>query len=118
MSIGDKTDSNNTSILTSPIYNYPRNVGICIIGGHIYHGKEIQPLKNKYIFADFNGSIFALVKNDEENWIREPVKIINKPGGAFLISGINVDENNVLYVMGFLNAETGTKGVIYKIVKA
>ena len=116
--IGDKSDSTNTSILTSPIYNYPRNVGICIIGGHFYYGKEIPLLKNKYVFADFNGSIFALVQNEAEKWISQPVKIVNKPGDSFLISGFNVDENNVLYIMGFLNSEAGTKGVIYKILKA
>ena len=117
-SMGDKTDSTNTSILTLPIYNYPRNVGICIIGGHFYYGKEIPLLKNKYVFADFNGSIFALVQNESEKWISQPVKIVNKPGDSFLISGFNVDENNVLYIMGFLNSEAGTKGVIYKILKA
>jgi glucose/arabinose dehydrogenase len=117
-SMGDKIDSTNTSILTAPIYNYPRNVGICIIGGRFYYGKEIPLLKNKYVFADFNGSIFALVKNEKEDWIRQPVKMTNKPGGVFLICGLNVDENNELYVMGFLNSEAGSKGVVYKIVKA
>jgi glucose/arabinose dehydrogenase len=117
-SIGDKTDSTNTSILTAPIHNYPRNVGICIIGGYIYHGKGIPLLNNKYVFADFNGSIFALVKNEKEDWIRQPVKIINKPGGVLLICGLNVAENNELYIMGFLNSETGSQGVVYKMVKA
>lgn len=117
-SVGDKPDSNNTSILTSPIYNYPRNVGICIIGGHFYHGKGIPPLNEKYVFADFNGSIFALIENDKDNWTRIPVKIVNKPGGVLLICGLNVDENNELFVLGFLNSEAGSKGVVYKMVKA
>jgi hypothetical protein len=46
------------------------------------------------------------------------VKLVNKPGGVFLICGLNVAENNELYIMGFLNSEAGTKGVVYKIVKA
>ena len=81
--IGDKTDSTTNPYLLPPFTTIPRNVGICIIGGHFYYGKEIPLLKNKYVFADFNGSIFALVQNEEEDWIRQPVKIVNKPGGFF-----------------------------------
>lgn len=113
----EKTDSNNKSTYTSPINTYTHKDGICIIGGSFYYGKEIPLLKNKYVFGDFNGSMFALNKNTGGKWIRQPLKIINKPMDPFLICGCNVDENNELFVMGYLNTKTGYKGAVYKSVK-
>lgn len=115
---GDRSDSTNTSIFTSPICAYSRETGICIIGGSFYYGEEIPTLKNKYVFADFNGSLHSLVKSDAGSWSRQPLKLMNNPEDPFLICGFNADENNILYVMGMLNTKTGTKGVVYKIKKA
>ena len=114
----ENRDSNNTTAFTAPINTYTHKVGLCIIGGSFYYGKEIPALKNKYVFADFNGIMFALVNNEDGSWTRQPLKMLNKPVDPFLICGFNVDENNVLYVMGMLNTKTGTKGVVYKIEKA
>ena len=73
---GDLSDSNNTSIFTSPICTYSHKTGICVIGGSFYYGEGIPSLKNKYVFADFNGSLHSLVKNDAGTWIRQPIKLI------------------------------------------
>ena len=116
-SIFQKTTSENKSAYTAPVSTYTHNVGICIIGGGHYYGNDIPPLKNKYVFGDFNGSMFALMKNAQGNWIREPLKIFNKPADPLLICGCNVDENNDLFVMGILQGKTGTKGAVYRIVK-
>lgn len=102
---------------TAPIYAYTHQEGICIIGGSFYYGKDIPFLKDKYVFADFNGSIFTLTKTKDGQWIKETLKILNKPSEPFLICGCNADENNELYVMGFLNTKTGVKGAVYKIIK-
>ena len=112
----EKSDSNNKSSYTSPINTYNHKVGICIIGGSFYYGKEIPLLKNKYVFGDYNGSMFALMKNAQGTWIRQPLKILNKPADPFLICGCNVGKNNELFVMGFLTTKTGLKGAVYKIV--
>jgi hypothetical protein len=48
---------------------------------------------------------------------RGSLKELNKPADPFLICSCNMDENNVIYVMGLLNTKTGFKGVVYKIVK-
>lgn len=112
-----KSDSKSNSTYTSPIISYTHKDGICVIGGSFYYGKEIPALRNKYVFGDFNGSMFALMQNTQGNWIRQPLKIFNKPADPFLICGWNVDENNELFVMGLLNSQTGGKGAVYKIVK-
>ncbi|CAN5600935.1 hypothetical protein BH10BAC2_BH10BAC2_32560 [soil metagenome] len=101
---------------TAPVNTYTHNEGVCIIGGNFYYGTAIPSLKNKYVFADFNGSLFTLTRN-EHIWLRQPVKILNKPKDPFLIISCDIDENNEPYLMGFLNTKDGFKGVVCKIVK-
>jgi len=69
------------------------------------------------VFADFNGSLFTLAKNEQGTSIRQSLKISDKLADPFLICGLNMDENNEPYVMGLLNTKAGYKGVVYKIVK-
>lgn len=112
----NKLASTNT-VYTAPINAYPHSVGVCAIGGNFYYGTAIPSLKNKYVFADFNGSMFTLTQNAQHVWLRQPIKILNKPADPFLISSCDIDENNEPYVMGFLNTKDGFKGVVYKMVK-
>ena len=107
----------NTTALTKPINTYTHKTGICVIGGSYYYGNEIPSLKNKYIFGDFNGSLFALMKNAQGSWIRQPVKIMNKPAAPFLMFGCSIDKDNHVFIMGVLNAKAAAQGAIYKIVK-
>ena len=102
---------------TTPINTYTHKDGICVIGGNFYYGDLIPLLKNKYVFADFNGSIFALSKNLQGVWTRQVVKVLNKPADAMLIISCDEGEHNELYLTGLLNTKAGYKGVIYKIVK-
>jgi glucose/arabinose dehydrogenase len=116
-SVFQKAAVKNKSAYTAPVSTYAHNEGICIIGGAYYYGNEITGLKNKYVFGDFNGSMFALAKNAHGEWIRQPLKIFNKPADPFLICGCNIDDKNNLFVMGILNGKSGAKGAVYKIVR-
>lgn len=111
------TNSVINTKLIAPVYGYSRDVGICIIGGDFYQGLAIPELKDKYVFADFNGSVFALFKTAEVKWTRQTLKISNKPADPFLICGMGVDENKEPIVLGFLQTKDGTKGVVYRIMK-
>jgi glucose/arabinose dehydrogenase len=46
--------------LTPPVYEYPRTVGVSIIGGVVYHGDAIPQLTGAYVFADLTGPFFAM----------------------------------------------------------
>ena len=116
-SVFQKAGGANKSAYTAPVSTYTHNTGICVIGGNYYYGNDIASLKGKYVFADFNGSLFALTKTANGNWIRNPLKIVNKPTEPLLICGCSVDANNDLFIMGMLNGKTGTKGAVYKVVK-
>ena len=114
----EKNNSNLEATFTQPAFTYTHKTGICVIGGNFYYGNEIPALKNKYVFADWHGSIFALSKNSDNKWRSESLKIINKPTEDFFICGCFIDANNQIFVMGYLVDKTGEKGVIYKIEKA
>ena len=116
-SIFQKDGLKNDSSFTPPIHTYTHKLGICIIGGSTYYGNEIPALKNKYVFGDFNGSLFALSKNTDGTWMRQTINIVNKPADPFLICGCDPDKNNEFVVMGLLNTKTGYKGAMYKLVK-
>jgi glucose/arabinose dehydrogenase len=114
----EKNNSNSEINFTPPTFTYSHKVGVCVIGGNFYYGNEIPSLKNKYVFADWHGSIFALSKNKDTKWVSQSLKIINKPAQDFFICGCFIDANNQIFVMGYLVDKTGEKGVIYKIEKA
>lgn len=107
----------NKAAYVAPINTYTHKTGICVIGGDFYHGQEIPALEDKYVFGDFNGSLFALTKNKEGKWIRQPFKIFNKPADPFLMCGCNTDNKNELVILGLLNGKTGYSGAIYKVEK-
>lgn len=107
-----------SAVFASPIASYPRQVGICVIGGIFYRGGGMPLIQGKYLFADFNGKLFTLGGSDAGKWDRSPVKVVGQPEGAFLICGFGTDEHNEPVVMGFLNTKEGQKGVVYRILKA
>ncbi|MEO8860315.1 MAG: PQQ-dependent sugar dehydrogenase, partial [Ginsengibacter sp.] len=116
-SVFQKDGLKSDAAFTAPIYTYTHKLGICVIGGSTYYGNEIPALKNKYVFGDFNGSMFALSKNTDGTWIRQKINIVNKPADPFMICACNPDKNNEFVVMGILNTKTGNKGAMYKLVK-
>lgn len=114
-SLHDKPTTEDTSKFKLPVNTYPRTVGICIVGGNIYHGKNMPQLTGQYVFADFSGSLFSAAKNADGQWIRKPLKIVNPPADPFIIFSYGHDENNEMYVMGIINEKAGAKSVVYKI---
>ena len=114
----EKNNSDSATNFTAPIFTYTHKTGVCVIGGSFYYGNEIPALKNKYVFADWHGSMFALSKNKDSIWKSQSLKIINKPTSDFFICGFFIDAHNQIFVMGYLAERQDKKGVIYKIEKA
>lgn len=114
----EKNDQIPPSPFIAPVNAYTHKVGICVIGGNFYYGNDIPLLKDKYIYADLTGGIFALTKEQDGKWARQSLKVINKSSDSFLICGSYIDANNQLFVMGYLVNKEGDKGVIYKVLKS
>jgi Glucose/sorbosone dehydrogenases len=101
--------------LIDPIYEYDHNTGISIIGGYIYRGKPLAELKGKYIYGDYNGTIWALSKTGNK-WENSDLNLVNKPNNMQLLS-LGEDEGGELYLLVSFSSSTA-KGAVYKIVRA
>lgn len=127
--------------LIDPIaeYSHPgvgigEEIGLTVIGGHVYRGSEISELIGKYIFGDWhdgtggfsapgNGSLLGLEETSEDVW---ELSVLQVDGGnpiGIFITAIGEDESGELYVVAKsaldpgLDPDTGLPGgVIFKIV--
>lgn len=107
--------------LIDPIAEYDHDEGISVIGGFVYRGQQIPPLKGRYVFGDFReafgspGRLFYLQKN---NRILE-FQLADDGLSGLAVLGFGQDANGELYVLA--NA-TGTPfeetGVILRITSA
>jgi len=111
-----KNTNADTSKFIAPLNTYSHKDGICVIGGNMYHGKELPFLKGRYVFADLNGGLFSIGEDLHKKWIRQPIKLLNPPAAPLNIFSVDKDRNNELYVLGVLNTPAGSKGVIYKLI--
>jgi glucose/arabinose dehydrogenase len=108
--------------LTDPVLQYDHDEGISIVGGYVYHGNAIPPLKGKYVFGDYRsgtktntGRIFQGDLQTGEIRELRVGKDARDPG--FLVKGFGQDTSGELYVTGSAEpGPTGVGGVVYKIV--
>ncbi len=106
----DKTD------IIMPIDEYSHSVGVSVMGGYVYNGKQIDKLKSKYLYADWTGPVFYLEKFGN-NWKKGKVILSNMPENL-KITGINEDVDGEIYLL--TNPDTGpgnSKCEVYKITR-
>ena len=71
-------DSADKKSFTTPINAHTHKDGICIIGGNFYYGSDVPFFRDKYVFGDFNGTLFTLTNNNGQ-WTKQAVNVVNKP---------------------------------------
>ncbi|MCY7410798.1 MAG: PQQ-dependent sugar dehydrogenase [Chitinophagales bacterium] len=104
----------NTAGLTLPIDEYDHTTGISVIGGYVYNGTN-KEMQGKYIFGDWKGKIFMLLKSAAENkWERRIFTIKNLKGELY-INSFGEDENGELYVLGQESLGPKKAGKIFMI---
>lgn len=98
-----------------PLFDYPRNVGICVVGGYVYRGSKIPALRGWYLFGDFIGSVFALkLDAGRAPEFHDLTRVLFPPGSGLdlqSLSGFGEDAEGELYL-------TSLSGTVYKIVPA
>jgi glucose/arabinose dehydrogenase len=99
--------------MQAPINDYPREVGVCVIGGFVYRGKKYPALQGKYFFADWNGSIFYLEQEAGGKWKRYECTVKNKP--SFTINSLGEDKQGELYILTQKEAGPLNPGVVYRL---
>lgn len=92
--------------MIDPVWEYGRDLGNSVTGGHVYRGAALTSLAGTYICADFgSGRIWALDWNGSGTATETQIQI-----APFLVSSFGVDESNELYVLEF-----GTGGGIFRL---
>lgn len=107
--------------LIDPIAEYDHDEGIAIVGGFVYRGSEIPPLRGRYVFGDFrqrsinSGRLFYLQQNHEIQAFQLAWQDIL----GLRLLGFGQDGHGELYVMA---NESGTpfgdSGVVLRIASA
>jgi len=93
--------------LIDPIAEYDHDEGIAAVGGFVYRGEQIPPLRGRYVFGDFfqpeigSGRLFYLGKNDRIRGL----SFADRETLGFSLLGFGRDADGELYVLA---NETGT----------
>lgn len=95
----------------NPIVEYDHDEGRAVIGGFIYRGETYENLQGRYLFADFDGPVFYINKEQTISIFKDEDTI---DFGKVL--GFGQDANNELYLLTNSNGlPNGNSGNVYKI---
>lgn len=102
-----------------PVYDYPRSMGGCIIGGIVYRGNNhANSLTGKYIFGDHNTrSLYSLQQKPTGPPTVEYLTAVTRSGGTKRgLAGICEGPDGEPYFMELGDTGTNT-GKIYRLVR-
>jgi len=102
-----------------PLYDYPRSMGGCIIGGIVYRGNiHANSLTGKYIFGDHNTrALYSLTRNPTGPPTVEYLTAVPRSGGTKRgLAGICEGPDGEAYFMELGDTGTDT-GKIYRLVR-
>jgi glucose/arabinose dehydrogenase len=104
--------------LIDPIAEYDHDEGIAVVGGFVYRGNRIPPLRGRYVFGDFfqpaslSGRLFYLQKN---NRILE-FQLADQENLGLSLLGFGQDAGGELYVLANATGTPfGETGVVLRI---
>lgn len=130
----------NGEPLIGPIVELGHDIGMTIIGGHIYKGEAMPEFQGRYIFGDWSGNSILLAAtppsdwkwsmpasagnltaSDMQMWTTEEIKVATSPSGQLdaYLRGFGEDADHELYIMtSQMAGPLGATGKVYKIVPA
>lgn len=87
----------DTTGLTLPIWEYGRDLGVSVTGGHVYRGVRVSELVGEYVYGDFgSGNIWGLRYDGQAPASN---RLLLKSGLS--IASFGVDAANELYICAF-----------------
>lgn len=110
----DLPPGSDTSHLIAPLLEYSHHVGIGIMGGYVYTRKDIPFLQGRYVFGDFDGRIYGLVR-DSGTWHMKAIPLSSPSKAPLEIFNLGMDAEGHLYILGIRNTDKGMKGVVYRL---
>jgi glucose/arabinose dehydrogenase len=116
--------------LIDPVIEYPNaaradGLGVAVIGGHVYRGRDLPRLRGRYVFGDFSrsldqadGSLFVATPRSRGLWDRQELRVRNTADGrvGHFVLGFGQDLRGEIYVLTTDNAgPTGTTGKVFRL---
>lgn len=102
--------------LAFPINEYDHGVGKCVIGGYVYQGSASPDMQDVYVFGDWTGKIFMLLKPAATgNWERRNMTMQGVDGEIY-INSFGEGHDGTLYVMAQQKVGTQQDGMVYELV--
>ncbi|HEX6471096.1 MAG TPA: PQQ-dependent sugar dehydrogenase [Streptosporangiaceae bacterium] len=117
--------------LIDPVVEYPNaaqagGLGVAIIGGYVYRGRDLPRLRGRYVFGDFtrniaqpDGSLFVATPRFRGPWSMRQLRIGTTDSGRVehYVLGLGQDRRGEVYVLTTDNeGPTGSTGKIYRLV--
>src|SRR5262245_54339314 len=85
--------------LEDPVWEYSHSEGQAVVGGYVYRGADINPLRGRYVYGDnLSKHVWALTYNGTT---ATNVLLFDMPNR---ISAFGVAEDDELYIVGFEDA--------------
>jgi glucose/arabinose dehydrogenase len=116
--------------LIDPVIEYKNaaqegGLGVVVIGGHVYRGRDLPGFRGKYVFGDWSrafdqpdGSLFVATPRHKGLWKLEQLRIRNTESGrvGHYVLGFGQDQRGEMYVFTTDSAApTGTTGKVYRL---
>jgi glucose/arabinose dehydrogenase len=91
------TETPDGDPLVDPVLEYGHDVGIAVVGGHVYRGSDVPALQGRYVFGDWRQRLFVADPSGE-TWTREDLAVA--PDGEFdrFVLAFGTDHDGELYV--------------------
>jgi glucose/arabinose dehydrogenase len=89
-----------------PVYDYGRDLGATVIGGHVYRGAAIPGLQGAYVFGDLYNPQIRILIPDGDGWRHRPLGI-----GVENLSSFGEDLAGELYLLSL-------SGPVFRLVPA
>jgi glucose/arabinose dehydrogenase len=87
----------DTTGLAAPVWEYTHDIGVCIIGGYVYHGARRPDLSGTYICADYgSGRIWSLRRSAGGSVTSSEIAFTHLP-----IVSFGLDDARELYLCVF-----------------
>lgn len=118
--------------LIEPVLEYanasqPGGLGLSVIGGHIYRGRDLAGLHGRYIFGDWStdfaqpdGSLFVATPRNNGQWSFQNLPVNTSSNGrvGHYVLGLGRDHQAELYLLtSDLSGPTGTTGKVHRLVR-
>jgi glucose/arabinose dehydrogenase len=91
------TETPAGELLRDPVLEYSHDVGISIVGGHVYRGSDVPALQGRYVFGDWRQRLFVADPTGE-TWTREDLGVAPDGGFDRFVLAFGTDHDGELYV--------------------